>query len=103
LSLTKITDDGWRATFHSSPALSADGFATDDKPWRAVQVAAWHALACIILGGEPRLKERRAKPATSGPTTSPSLLLPPDRGIECGGSLKPEATGASVLNGRQYG
>jgi hypothetical protein len=44
LSLTKITDDGWRATFHSHPALSADGFATDDKPWGAVQCAAWEAL-----------------------------------------------------------
>ena len=44
LSLTKIADDGWRATFHSNPALSADGFATDDKPWRAVQRAAWDAL-----------------------------------------------------------
>jgi hypothetical protein len=37
LSLTKITDDGWRATFHSHSALSADAFATDDKPWRAVR------------------------------------------------------------------
>ena len=44
LSLTNITDDGWRATFHSNPQLSADGFATDDKPWRAVQRAAWEAL-----------------------------------------------------------
>jgi len=44
LSLTKITDDGWRATFHSNPQLSADGFATDAKPWRAVQLAAWEAL-----------------------------------------------------------
>ena len=44
LSLTKITDDGWRATFHSNPQLSADGSATDDKPRRAVQRAAWDAL-----------------------------------------------------------
>jgi len=44
LSLTKITGDGWRATFHSSPQLSADGFATDAKPRKAVQMAAWAAL-----------------------------------------------------------
>jgi hypothetical protein len=35
LSLTKITDDGWRATFHSHPGMSANGFATDGKPLRA--------------------------------------------------------------------
>jgi hypothetical protein len=29
LSLTKITDDGWRATFQSSPQLTVDGFASD--------------------------------------------------------------------------
>lgn len=44
LSLTKIHDDGWRATFHKHPMLSADGFGTDEKPWRAVQQAAWPAL-----------------------------------------------------------
>jgi len=44
LSLTTITDDGWRARFHSDPSLSTDGFATDDKPWRVVQRAAWDAL-----------------------------------------------------------
>src|SRR5262245_14664343 len=32
LSLTKIADDGWRATFHSHPQLSA------------VQLPAWNAL-----------------------------------------------------------
>jgi hypothetical protein len=40
LSLTKISDDGWRATFHYHPMLSADGFATDEKSWRAALQAA---------------------------------------------------------------
>src|SRR5713101_4782552 len=44
LSLTKIIDDGWRATFHRYPAMSADGFETDEKPWHAVQQSAWEAL-----------------------------------------------------------
>ena len=44
LTLTKIFDDGWRATFHHHPMLSADGFGTDEKPWRAVQQAGWGAL-----------------------------------------------------------
>lgn len=44
LTLTKLFDDGWRATFHKHPMLSADGFATAPDPWRAVQGAAWAAL-----------------------------------------------------------
>ena len=44
LSLTKITDDGWRATFHSHPSMSADGAATAEKPWAGVQEATWSAL-----------------------------------------------------------
>ena len=43
LSLTKITGDGWRATFHSNPQLSADGFATDAKPWRGLLVS------CLVV------------------------------------------------------
>jgi hypothetical protein len=39
LTLTKIFDDGWRATFHHHPTLSADGFGTAEKPWRAVRPA----------------------------------------------------------------
>ena len=60
LSLTKITDDGWRAAFHSNPQLSADGFATDAKPWKAVQFAAWaltlwYAWRTLRLGTETRM------------------------------------------------
>jgi hypothetical protein len=33
-----------RATFHDNPLMSAEGFATDEKPWRAGQRSAWDAL-----------------------------------------------------------
>src|SRR5262245_15605386 len=47
LSLTKVTDDGWQAPFHAHPQLGADGFATDERPSRAVQLAAWNTLGSM--------------------------------------------------------
>ena len=44
LDLTDVDGSVWRATFSSAPLLSSDGFATDQTPWRAAQVAAWNAL-----------------------------------------------------------
>jgi hypothetical protein len=44
LDLSNVDAVTWRATFSRAPLLSADGFATDPTPWRAVQVAAWNAL-----------------------------------------------------------
>ena len=44
LNLSNVDASTWRATFSRAPLLSADGFATDPTPWRAVQVAAWEAL-----------------------------------------------------------
>src|SRR5262245_59580315 len=63
LSLTKISADGWRATFHAHQQLSADGVATDEKPWRAVQLAAWNALVTPVA-------------EQSGATSSEVAILP---------------------------
>ena len=43
LSLGKIHEDGWRASFYGNPMTSAAGFATAPTPWHAVQRAAWIA------------------------------------------------------------
>jgi hypothetical protein len=38
-------DDVWRATFSRSASLAHDGFGAGPTPWKAVQLAAWSALA----------------------------------------------------------
>lgn len=40
LSLTRIRDGGWRATFYSSPLLSTEGFATAPTQWAVMRGAA---------------------------------------------------------------
>jgi hypothetical protein len=49
LQLTRYDGRGWRATFYTSgmehSATRATGSAWETTPWRAVQRAAWKALA----------------------------------------------------------
>lgn len=51
LSLTRYDGRGWRATFYATgiehSATSATGSAFEPTPFRAVQVAAWRALAML--------------------------------------------------------
>jgi hypothetical protein len=51
LSLTRYDGLGWRATFYATgmehSATSATGSAFEPTPFRAVQVAAWRALAML--------------------------------------------------------
>lgn len=51
LSLTRYDGLGWRATFYATgmehSATSATGSAFESTPFRAVQVAAWRALAML--------------------------------------------------------
>jgi len=51
LSLTRYDGLGWRATFYTTgrehSATSATGSAFEATPFRAVQVAAWRALAML--------------------------------------------------------
>ena len=51
LSLTRYDGRGWRATFYATgiehSATSATGSAFEPTPFRAVQLAAWHALAML--------------------------------------------------------
>jgi hypothetical protein len=51
LSLTRYDALGWRATFYASgvehSATSATGSAFEPSPFRAVQAAAWRALAML--------------------------------------------------------
>jgi hypothetical protein len=51
LSLTRYDGRGWRATFYASgvehSATSATGSAFEATPYRAVQAAAWRALAML--------------------------------------------------------
>ena len=49
LTLSKIHGDGWRASFYGNPMTSADGFATAETPWQAVQWA-----ACIATKNPPQ-------------------------------------------------
>src|SRR4029077_12160295 len=48
LQLTRYDEKGWRATFYTTgmepSPTSATGTAWERTPWRAVQVAGWHAL-----------------------------------------------------------
>ena len=44
VSLRRLVDDGWTASFHSHAMLAADGIGTAATPFQAVQVAAWRAL-----------------------------------------------------------
>lgn len=50
-SLTRDDGLGWRATFHATgmehSATSATGSAFEPTPFRAVQAAAWRALAML--------------------------------------------------------
>jgi hypothetical protein len=52
LHLTNIDSVTWRATFARDTMLSADGFAVERTPWRAVQGAAWEALVMAVEMGE---------------------------------------------------
>jgi hypothetical protein len=46
LSLSHIADEEWRAVFMGENALLAPrGFGVAATPWRAVQLAAWLAVA----------------------------------------------------------
>src|SRR5262245_44355279 len=74
LSLTKITDDGWRATFHSHPQLSADGFATDAKPWRAVRYSLRRGTRSGRHTARNTNPQARMTPLVSD--SSPQLLFP---------------------------
>jgi hypothetical protein len=51
LSLTRYDGLGWRATFYATgmehSATSATGSAFESTPFRAVQLAAWRALAML--------------------------------------------------------
>ena len=51
LSLTRYDGLGWRATFYATgmehSATSATGSAFEPTPFRAVQAAAWRALAML--------------------------------------------------------
>ena len=51
LSLTRYDGRGWRATFYATgiehSATSATGSAFEPTPFRAVQLAAWRALAML--------------------------------------------------------
>jgi hypothetical protein len=51
LSLTRYDALGWRATFYTTgrehSATAATGSAFEPTPFRAVQVAAWRALAML--------------------------------------------------------
>lgn len=51
LSLTRYDGLGWRATFYATgmehSATSATGSAFESTPFRAVQAAAWRALAML--------------------------------------------------------
>jgi len=53
VSLQKIYDDGWSATFHGHPMLAPEGFATATTPFVAVQQAAWRALNRKLIGAGP--------------------------------------------------
>jgi hypothetical protein len=44
VSVRRLVDDGWTASFHSHAMLTADGIGTAPTPFEAVQVAAWRAL-----------------------------------------------------------
>ena len=44
VSIRSVAVDGWAASFHGSPMLSASGYATAATPWQAVQRAAWAAV-----------------------------------------------------------
>jgi hypothetical protein len=44
MSLRRIREDGWAATFDRHPMFAPDGFATAATPWAAVQAAAWRAV-----------------------------------------------------------
>jgi hypothetical protein len=44
VSLRKLVDDGWTASFHSYVLVAADGIATAPNPFESVQRAAWSAL-----------------------------------------------------------
>jgi hypothetical protein len=44
VSLRRLVDDGWTASFHSRAMLAPDGIGTAPTPFEAVQVAAWRAL-----------------------------------------------------------
>lgn len=44
VSLRRLVDDGWTASFHSHAMLAADGIGTAPTPFQAVQTAAWRAL-----------------------------------------------------------
>ena len=44
VSLRSVAVEGWAASFHGSPMLSASGYATSPTAWLAVQRAAWAAL-----------------------------------------------------------
>jgi hypothetical protein len=60
VSLRKIHDDGWAASFHEHPLLAPDGFATAPTPFVAVQQAAWRALNAKpqrTTGGEEMVEE----------------------------------------------
>jgi hypothetical protein len=45
LHLTNVDTGVWRATFSRSASLAHDGFGAGPTPWKAVQLAAWTALA----------------------------------------------------------
>ena len=62
LHLTNIDPDAWRATFSRSASLAHDGFGAGPTPWKAVQLAAWTALARSEGPGTP---ERGGDPARS--------------------------------------
>ena len=57
LSLCKIRDDGWAASFDHHPMLAPDGFATAATPWAAVQRAAWAAMRA----GQPEQAARHGR------------------------------------------
>jgi hypothetical protein len=44
VSLRRLVDDGWTASFHSHAMLAADGIGTAPTPFQAVQIAGWRAL-----------------------------------------------------------
>ena len=44
VSLRNVAVEGWAASFHGSPMLSASGYATGPTAWAAVQQSAWVAI-----------------------------------------------------------
>jgi hypothetical protein len=57
LQLTQYADRGWRATFYTTSMehspTGAIGTSWEKTPWRAIQRAAWEALASRARGTIP--------------------------------------------------